>query len=103
MGEPSLDDANVKVAVRVRPMNRRGESASQLIVGLLLMHKHSNYCCNADCIFPNLRLTRWVHPGSIMRRLTLILLRLTNVLTYYLRLTINSTFHNNNTIHRGLA
>ncbi|KAK9543054.1 hypothetical protein VZT92_000866 [Zoarces viviparus] len=23
MGEPSLDDANVKVAVRVRPMNRR--------------------------------------------------------------------------------
>lgn len=28
MGEPSLDDSNVKVAVRVRPMNRRGESAS---------------------------------------------------------------------------
>lgn len=25
MGEPSLDDSNVKVAVRVRPMNRRGE------------------------------------------------------------------------------
>lgn len=25
MGEPSLDDANVKVAVRVRPMNRRGK------------------------------------------------------------------------------
>ncbi|TWW67175.1 Kinesin-like protein KIF13A [Takifugu flavidus] len=23
MGEPSLDDSNVKVAVRVRPMNRR--------------------------------------------------------------------------------
>lgn len=28
MGEPSLDDANVKVAVRLRPMNRRGEKAS---------------------------------------------------------------------------
>lgn len=28
MGEPSLDDSNVKVAVRVRPMNRRGEGAS---------------------------------------------------------------------------
>ena len=51
MGEPSLDDANVKVAVRVRPMNRRGERASQLISGLL--HEHTNYCCNADCIFPH--------------------------------------------------
>lgn len=30
MGEPSLDDSNVKVAVRVRPMNRRGEGASLL-------------------------------------------------------------------------
>ena len=27
MGEPGLDDSNVKVAVRVRPMNRRGERA----------------------------------------------------------------------------
>lgn len=35
MGEPSLDDSNVKVAVRVRPMNRRGE------MGLI--------CSDMDC------------------------------------------------------
>lgn len=29
MGESGMDDANVKVAVRVRPMNRRGEKDLQ--------------------------------------------------------------------------
>lgn len=32
MGEPSLDDSNVKVAVRVRPMNRRGEGGGGLLL-----------------------------------------------------------------------
>lgn len=50
MGEPSLDDANVKVAVRVRPMNRRGEGVFAMILGLLLIHKHSDQCFTRDCI-----------------------------------------------------
>lgn len=45
MGEPSLDDANVKVAVRVRPMNRRGKEE---LSGCL--HFPSCPCCSTCTI-----------------------------------------------------
>lgn len=37
MGEPSLDDANVKVAVRVRPMNRRGKQDDVPLFPIMLL------------------------------------------------------------------
>jgi len=54
MGEPSLDDANVKVAVRVRPMNRRGEGAA--LVGFVMV--------------PLALRTNPVHGGCILSGLT---------------------------------
>lgn len=40
MGEPSLDDANVKVAVRVRPMNRRGKKLDVSLLPIMLLPFH---------------------------------------------------------------
>lgn len=40
MGEPSLDDANVKVAVRVRPMNRRGKKLYVSLFPIMLLPFH---------------------------------------------------------------
>lgn len=51
MGESSLDDANVKVAVRVRPMNRRGEGTSLFGFVIVTPTLDSMPCVDAATVF----------------------------------------------------
>lgn len=52
MGEPSLDEANVKVAVRVRPMNRRGkEELSRVSLFPIMLLLHHMYNLHTDHFF----------------------------------------------------